>query len=232
MPSCPDLRNVVMLRRSASTVVTARLYEGTSLVDLTSATLTVVDNAGATHSTPSVSVSGEIATATVTLSTVTPARGWRLDWVLTLASGSVYAFSQAAVVSRLGAVCPVTSDDVKSTHPELFGVYPSGQTSWQTQVDAAWAEVQATLAQANSVTVDTITDSTVLYPLVLRLALVKACRIGRGASGKLSELAATYEAEYADLLRMLTVSVDTTGDGLADEQAKADAATWTVDGAA
>jgi hypothetical protein len=231
MPSCPDLRNPVMLRRSASTAVAARLYEGTSLVDLTSGTLSVYDETGALHSSPAVTITAEVATASVTLSTVTPARGWRLDWVLTTASTS-YAFSQAAVVSRLGAVCPVTSDDLKSTHPELFGVYPSGQTSWQPQVDAAWAEVQATLAQANSVTVDTITDSTVLYPLVLRLALVKACRIGRGASGKLSELAATYEAEYADLLRMLTVSVDTTGDGLADEQAKADAATWTVDGAA
>jgi hypothetical protein len=232
MPSCPDLRSVVMLRRSASTAVAARLYEGTSLVDLTSGTLSVYDETGALHSSPAVTITAEVATASVTLSTVTPARGWRLDWVLTPASGSAYAFSQAAVVSRLGAVCPVTSDDVKSTHPELFGVYPSGQTSWQTQVDAAWAEVQATLVQANSVTVDTITDSTVLYPLVLRMALVKACRIGRGGGGKLADLAATYEAEYADLLRMLTVSVDTTGDGLADDQARADAATWTVDGAA
>jgi hypothetical protein len=231
MPSCPDLRTPAMLVATGSTAVSLRLKDGVSLVSLTGGTLAVYDATGAAHSTPAVAESADVLSATVTLSGETPGRGWRLDWTATQTGGAVIRLSQAAIVVRLGAVCPVESDDIKRMHPELFGVYPTGQTSWQPQVDAAWAEVQATLAQTASVSVDRVTDPSVLYPLVLRLALVQACRIGRGASGKLAELAAMYQAEYAEMLRVLAMPVDDDGDGLADRSGRADPATWTVDGA-
>ena len=229
MATFPGLRLPAYLRRAATTVVTATVYGGVDKLHITAGTLTVYNATGAVHSTPSVTVSGNVASASVTIGSVDPERGWRLEWTLT--DGSDYYFTQSAVVVRNPPACPVASSDVTAMQPRILGgTYPGSQTSWDPQIDLAFAEVCSTLLQAVGVTLDRVTDSSVLFPLVLRRATVLALQIAQGPTGKAAELAAEYQAQYADMLRMLSVQVDDDGDGVADRSRSGAAAGWTVDG--
>lgn len=230
MATFPGLRNPAWLRRNATTTVACPVYGGVSLISITSGTATVYDHTGASHSTPTVSVSGGIASAPVVIGSHTPSRGWRIEWSLSDGTNT-YAVTMPAVVVRNPPACPVSSADVTAQQPRVLGsVYPGSQTSWDPQIELAFAEVCSTLLQATGVTLDRVTDASVLFPLVLRRALVLALEIAQGPSGKLADLAATYQAQYQDMLRMLAVPIDDDGDGVADRSRSGAAAGWTVDG--
>lgn len=229
MATFPALRNPAWLRRNATTVVQATVYGGVDKLHIVSGTLTVYTASGSVHSTPAVTVSGNVASASVIIGEVDPERGWRLEW--SLSDGSDYYCTQSAVIVRNPPACPVSSADVTAMQPRTLGtVYPGSQTSWDPQIELAFAEVCSTLLQATGVTLDRVTDPSVLFPLVLRRALVLALEIAQGPSGKLADLAATYQAQYADMLRMLAVPIDDDGDGVADRSRSGAAAGWTVDG--
>lgn len=210
--------------------MTCPVYSGVSLVAITSGTATLYDHTGASHSTPTVTVAGNIASAACVVGSYDPSRGWRLE--LALSDGTTtYNVTVPAVVVRNAPACPVSSADVTAMQPRILGgTYPGSQTSWDPQIDLAFAEVCSTLLQAVGVTLDRVTDSSVLFPLVLRRATVLALQIAQGPTGKAAELAAEYQAQYADMLRMLSVQVDDDGDGVADRSRSGAAAGWTVDG--
>lgn len=229
--SFPSLRTPAYLVAGVATDVSASVYNGADKVHITEGTAKVYDAAGTqVGSMLTATVSGNVATVSVSPGSVDPARGWRIDW--TLSDGTTYRFSQPAIVCRFPPACPVAHSDIVAEQPKVFGSGFAGQaTGWQPQIDAAYAEVQATLLQSASVSVDQVTDPTVLYPLVLRLACVKVARIAMGPSdGKMAALVEKYESEYRDMLAMLAVQVDADGDGVADRSRVGSAAVWTVAG--
>jgi len=228
MPSF-DLALPAFLLHNGSAVVAMRGRSGASALTLTTGTLAVYAPDGSAHSTPSVTVASNVASATVALSSAAAlGRGWRLDW--TLGDGtSTWRVSQAAIAARLGAPqLPVSTQDLQRLHPELLGVYPTGQTSWDPQIDQAWAEVLSTLSQRSSVSVDAVTDPSLLYPLVLRRSLACAMRIAMtgSAGGKAQLLSETYQTEYETMLAAASLPVDEDRDGVADRRAMAASASW------
>lgn len=230
MATFPALRNPAYLRRNATTAVPCPVYNGVSLVAITSGTATLYDHTGASHSTPTVTVSGNIASAACVVGSHDPSRGWRIEWSLSDGT-TTYPVTMSAVVVRNPPACPVSSQDVTDLQPRILGgTYPASQTSWDPQISLAFAEVCSTLVQALGVTLDRVTDSSVLFPLVLRLAGVRALQIAQGPTGKAAELALLLQAEYDDRLRQLSAPIDDDGDGVADRSRSGAAAGWTVDG--
>lgn len=230
MPTYPALRNPAWLRRNATTAVPCPVYNGVSLVSITSGTCTLYDHTGASHSTPTVTVSGGVASAACVVGTHDPSRGWRLELALS-DSTTTYHVTMPAVVVRNAPACPVSSDDVTKLQPRILGTpFPGSQTSWDPQIDLAFAEVCSELLQATGVTLDRVTDTSVLFPLVLRRAGVLALQIAQGPTGKAAELAVTLQAEYSEKLRLLSVQVDDDGDGVADRARSAASSGFVVDG--
>lgn len=131
-------------------VVTCPVYRDGALVSPTAYTLSVWNAANVLVGSPTVSVVGSVATATITaamLSGQSNGDGWRMEWGLTLSS-VVHTFRRDAslVYRRLYPV--VTDADLLRLHTDLTRRMPSTETSYQDYLDEAWASIESRLVMS------------------------------------------------------------------------------------
>jgi hypothetical protein len=156
-----------------------------------------VVNAGAV----TVGVDG-VASYTVTAPMLTAGnaslgRGYRVEWSLLMDDDYTHVFRNTAAVVRIRHSNPVATGDLLKRHPDLDEYLPSGQGSWQTQLDAVWADTVARL-EANAKRPYLITTEFALRPYVLAEALALICLSlsGTGADdNKWSRLAEYYRIQ-------------------------------------
>ena len=134
----PDWRYPALIQIGVATIVGLRLRQGGVVVTPASGSLTVY-RSGTSYATPAVTV-GTTSTATVPAiaSTTAPEEGWRLDWSATI-SGVSYQFSQSALLVGSIPALLIDDEDLYREVPDLNHStrYPSGQTSWNPQVEEA-----------------------------------------------------------------------------------------------
>jgi len=120
-----------------------------------------------------------IATFTVTAPMLAAAgaqlgTGWRVEWTLLMDDDNTYVFRNVAAVVRIRHSCPVSTVDLLKRHPDLDEYLPSGQGSWQTQLDTVWADTVARL-EASGKRPYLITSEYALRPYVEAEALALIC---------------------------------------------------------
>jgi hypothetical protein len=162
------------LERGRNNPIECRVYSGSdTLVAPTSGTVSVYDSAGtAVVDAAAVTVASSKATYTV-LSTALTDRaleaGWRVEWTL-LISSVTHVFRQSAILCRRILYNPVTEADLLRRHQDLDSLRESARSSYQDEIDEAWAETQnAIVARGNRPNL--ITDPSSLRAFVLHKTL-------------------------------------------------------------
>jgi hypothetical protein len=148
-----DLPYLIELGRD--TVLTCPVYHDGALVAPTSGTITIYDATNtAVVSAVAVTISGSIAQYTVLAATTTslqPAEGWRVEWVLTLTGGDVVRPRSTAYLVRYRLFPTIADADVAKRVPRLattFAGRPNVRTSYQDLIEEADTEIQRRLINA------------------------------------------------------------------------------------
>lgn len=194
----------VLLIDTAATLTWA-VVEGTP----TSASVVVFDHAGAQAETPTVTVSGTTLSAPILAATLDEAsETYRARWTYT-AGGTVYKRDQRFAVKKSIAAHALSSDRLVSDYyPILRSRYPSGVSTWQTLINAAFAEL-ANLFRAKGLDIDSARDCSTLEPALAALAAYKIATsysFGSDASSPMQQWAADRETEYVRKLEQAIAS--------------------------
>ncbi len=141
------------IERARPTDLRVRVYAAGSLVAPTEAGSTVSvynDSNEAVIDAQGVTVTSSIATYEVQAADVADesfGAGWRVEWSLLMPDEFVHPFREEASLVRCKLHPAVTDADLLERHPELSNYIPTGQTSWQPQVLAAWRDVNDRLEE-------------------------------------------------------------------------------------
>jgi hypothetical protein len=199
----------VFLEREKTQTITLALYDGASAAPPASGTVTVYDAAGtsvaAGVAVPTLTgVSFEVTSAQLPAS-LAFSTAWRVAWVLVYATPETVKITQQCHLVRSSVYAVVTQVDLYERHPELARLLPIDpatgvqQTSWATQIEAAFVEIQQRLL-LDAKRANLILNSWSLAPLHLSLALGRIFRLlGTGLpgpGGKYDTESQKYLAEY------------------------------------
>lgn len=210
----------VHLERGRDNDLDAGAYRSGVLVAPSSGTVSVYDaNNTAVVAGAAVVVTGSKATYTVTGATtsgLTLGGGWRVEWSLVMPDLHTHVFRQSAALCRVRLAPVVTDADLLRYHPDL-GSYLGGAASWQSQIDAAWAEIVNRL-EANGKRPYLVTGPSALYETHLYASLAIVCRLqaSTGDEGNIwNQLAERYEARREAAWNGLSFEYDETDSGQA-----------------
>lgn len=195
------------LEREIANTISCPVYRSGALVAPSSGTVSVYNPAGvAVVDAAAVTVTGSIATYTITAGTLTNYgydTGWRIEWNLTISAAAFNARNDAVLVYR--CLWPVITDlDIQRFHTDLPRRLPSGESSYQDYIDEAWAQIKSRLVTQG------VRPHLILSPSALRSAhlyLTLALVFGDFATGgsqsaegeARTDYRALYEAEWARL---------------------------------
>lgn len=134
----------------------AAWYHDGALVTVTSCAYTIYGPDGTEVYTGATSTNTTSPSITVTLSGESGG-GYVEVWTPVLAGGHTSpSIVRSAVVTDPAVSCPVSSADVLARYPTLTN-YPGSQSSWDPQVDEAWATVSAGLIAQTRLGQDVVT---------------------------------------------------------------------------
>lgn len=194
----------VFLEREKTQTIALGLYDGASAAPPASGTVTIYDQGGnvigtenaavvPTSSGVSYEVLASLLPADLSFST-----RWRVAWVLTYSTPETVKITQQAHLVRSSVYAVISDVDLYERHPELAQLLPPTQTSWATQVDAAFVEIQQRLL-LDSHRPQLILNSWALAPVHTTLALGRIFRLLStmvANGGKYETEATKYLAEY------------------------------------
>jgi hypothetical protein len=189
------------LTRAVATTITAPIYRDGALVAATSVAATLYDSAGAVVATGG-ALAGTLASWTITpAATVTLGTGYRIEWTIGHAGGTVYSQTSAAIVRR--ALYPVISDVDLFRRDRLLDPSESGyrgaesDTDWQDYLDEAWTEILGRLYGQGHRPALIMSPEALRNPhLFLTLALIYRMQ---GNTEMATEYDGKYEASWASL---------------------------------
>lgn len=213
-----------MLERGRVNALSCPLWRSGSLVAPASGTVSIFDRSGAAL----VDGAAVVVVSSVATYSYTPAaslqldEGWRVEWSLVV-DGAARVFRNDAALVRV-RLAPVVADaDLFARHSSLD---PAGRnpistvTTWQTQRDEAWAEIQLRLISRGN------RPNLIMSPSALRLAhLFKslelvfddlATRLNEAYADTARDYRGRFEAEWG----RLTFSYDEDDSGEADSDAR------------
>jgi len=220
----PDL-----LVREAPNVLTCPVYQSGALVAPTSGTVTVYRPDGtAIIDAQSVTITGSIATYTISAATLpsTESLGllWMVVWALNFASApTVETYRNDAALIRYALYPTLTDADL---YRVVSSLDPSGstpittETTWQDKRDLAWGEMIGTIIESGE-RPDLITTPSALHRAQRELTLAL---IFDDLSSRLNPAYATmadkYRRQYKDALKSLSYGVDSDNDGRQDSTSR------------
>jgi hypothetical protein len=206
--------------RAHATKIEARL--GASLVAPSAATFKLLSPTGSTVSTASVTITGSVATATVSAGdlpdTLAFGPGYVEEWTLTIA-GVAQIARKDAWLARRALHCPVTQADLEQLHPALGASVRSGSNSVQSQIDSVWADTLGSLYAAGQWPARILEPSTLTRYVRNRAlaAVFRSFMVGNAQPGSNNgELAAYYDGEADRAWGAIQYLADDDQDGVAD----------------
>lgn len=145
---------------------------------------------------------------------------WTEQWEATLA-GDVYYFRRPVILVLRELYPTVLDQDLQDLHADITNHYPSGQSSWADQIEAAWDHILTLLLEAG------VRANLVMNPYAFkRVHVYKSLEIifrlvstYSSGSSKYKDLADYYAAEFKSAWRELNLVVDAGEDGVADDGA-------------
>lgn len=140
----------------------------------TATSVVIYDETGTSAETPAVTVSGSTLSASILAATLDAvSETYRARWTYT-AGGSVYKVDQRFAVKRAIARHALSATRLVSAEyfPILRSRYPSGVSSFQTTINAAFQEI-ANLFRAKGLDIDSMRDCSTLEPALAALAAYK-----------------------------------------------------------
>jgi len=188
----------------ASGTYTLRRPDGTDLIAAQAVAIGV-------DAVASYAISASAVPATETLG-----EGWQERWAITIA-GVERIYTRPAALVRQRLWCPVANADVLEVHPELTG-YPSTQSSWSPQIDAAWKVADRRLRVAGRrpylvLSPDALYEPVLYWSLERIFRLLSTYTTGEVRYG---ELADHYRSEAAEAWGRMTLTYDANDDGHPD----------------
>jgi hypothetical protein len=201
--------------------ITASIYLDDAAATATTATASLYDSGNNLVRSPAVTIAaGSLSIATTANDFDTAERGCSVRWVVT-ASLANYNFQTLFDAVKHKAPCPITGLDLLAFYPDLNSQLPSGTTTWNTQIQAAFAEVK------DDIWTRGYRGNTVLEPRQLkRLTTEKALAVIMGSFARTPDSiwavrAAGHEAKYQRLLGSERLWFDTDQDGARDADSSA-----------
>lgn len=209
-----------LLEKGRNNLVVCPVYRNGAIAAPSSGTLTVYDAAGNVVATPSVSITGSVATATITsasLSSKSYEEHWRLEWVLTISSVA-YTYRKEAALVRVALAPVVTDADILRRHPGLDDLLPTSNTGFQDQILEAWAEIQQRLySKGRRPQLIASPSAFRTAHLYLALAITFEGFHQHASSQAYQETAARYWERFEHAWKELSTSLDYDEDGTVDE---------------
>ncbi len=218
------------VQKGRDNVIKCPIYRDGALVAPASGTVSVYDDSNTAQvDGAAVTVSGSVAQYTIptaTLSGLEYATGWRIEWVLSLSSVS-HTFRQEAAHVR-APLWPIISDtDLRDgRYSDLDDLRPSGVSSYQTYIDAAWRDVLDRLIAEGKWPHYIVTAAALRLPHLHRsLELIFLdFHQSAGADSKWLQLAEHHGTEWGRSFRSVRYTEDRDEDGAADSRRRKAAA--------
>lgn len=222
----PDL-----FERGQANAMSCPLYTAGALVAPSSGTVTIYDGAGQVVSSPTVTITGSIATASYTPpTTLALDHRWRVEWALVV-SGATHTIRNEALLVRRRLYCPISEVDL---YRRVSALDPSGDSAitarsdYSSYIDEAWNTIQQRLITAGN------RPNLVVGPSALRSAAVALTLslvfedLATRLNPAFAESAAMYRAEWAaEWGRVqLTYDIDDAGHGGNDKRAARRSHVW------
>tara|TARA_R110002124_G_scaffold5015_1_gene31604 strand:+ start:1385 stop:2116 length:732 start_codon:yes stop_codon:yes gene_type:complete len=162
---------VTLIERDAANVVSVSIERANAAPTIASATFSLIDpNGTAVIDAQSASVAGGVVSYTVG-STVLADEEYGQRWLVKFAvtiGGAVYTYYNDAAVCLARLSPPITHSDITARHGDITNLLPTGTTSTQGYIDAAWIEITGEL-YSDAVPFWTLrTVSALRQPLIMR----------------------------------------------------------------
>lgn len=189
----------VFLLDTAATL-TFTVVEGTPSV----ASCIVYDETGTQAETPAVTIADPVLSVPIAAATLdTVAETYRARWTYT-AGGTVYKVDQRFAVKKSIARHALSASRLVSAEyfPVLRSRYPSGVTTFQTTINAAFQEI-ANLFRAKGLDIDAMIDCSTVEPALASLAAYKIASnysFGNDLTSQHQQWAQERLADYQRLL--------------------------------
>lgn len=218
---------IEMLERNRDNVITQPIYDAGALVAPTAvgSTVSVYDATGTLVVSPTVSVVGSVAQATVTAATLPTTlslgEGWRVEWSLLCADGTTRLIRRDAALVRTRLLPPAGWADVFRREP---GLDPSGThpihaltlAELDPYLDEAWVQLEGRLLAAGRRPWLVISPQALREVLILSvLALVYQSFVTR-LKPAYQEIASQYAAQRELAWSQVRLAYDADDDGQAD----------------
>lgn len=219
------------LERERDNALAFGLYRDGAVVSPTSGTFTLQYGTTLVVNARSVTVASSKATVTVTaseLSTYSYSPGWIATWSLLMPDGVTHVYRKSASLCRVRLACPTTLGHLLVRFPDLNNYLPSGQSTWQPQLDKVWLDVQMWL-EGQGRRPYLVTDGYALLPLVEAetLAMIFELMAGNGDASSTWMARADQWRNRADHLRgSIKLEYDETDSGTAAKKVGASATLW------
>lgn len=221
----------IELRRAVPATITAPLYRDGSLVTATSCTATLYDASGVAVSvTGAAAVVAGVASWTLTpASSATLGAGYRVEWSITHAGGTVTHVVAAAMVRGLPLQPVITDLDLYRRQPMLDpgavgSRAPEDLTTWQDYLDEAWTEILYRIwGQGQRPSLVMSPESLRAPHLYLTLALIYEGPLASDAPASVD-----YRAQYEHAWSSLRWVYDADDDGIPDDSGRRSAGQPTI----
>lgn len=220
------------LEREQDNVLTLGVYRDGALVAPSSAVFTLQFGSTKVVDARTATITGSQAQVTVTASDVASysySPGWFGVWALTMPDGHVHTIRKTASLCRVKLSCPATVGQLLTRFPDLNSYLPSGQSTWQPQLDKAWEEVQMWL-EGQGRRPYLITDGYALLPLVEAMALDMIFELLAGSgdpSNSWQARAETWRSRAEHAKGAIKLEYDDTDSGSTSKKTGASATIWT-----
>ena len=210
-----------LLQQGRTNALVCKLYRDGSLVAPSAGTCSIYRADGTLVETGSVTIASSYASFTTssTFSTESRGEGWRVVWLLTVASISCTFDRQAALCRR--RLFPVVTDaDLLLRHSDLTDLRPSGLASYQPYIDLCWEELVHDIRQKGSVPHLVMGAEDLKFVLIYRV-LTAIFNDFNQNNPTWAQRAADYAARAKDAFSGLSFVYDTTDTGTADTKRRA-----------
>jgi hypothetical protein len=218
------IRYPVHIERDRPTPLTFPLYRDGALAAPSSGTITVYNAANiAVVSAAAVTITSSVATYTVLAASVSSESlgvGWRVEWSLVMGDTNTHVYRQDASLVRCRLAPVITDLDLTARHSDLNSFLPTGSTTWQNWIEAAWEDVIGRL-EGMGRRPYLILSPEALRPIHLYRTLEVICRDLSGAGdaeNRWTALAEHYSAETEAAWGRCSLVYDETDSGRADGQ--------------
>ena len=199
---------VTLIERDAANVISVSIEREAVAPTITAATFSLIDpNGTAVIDAQTATIAGGVVSYTIgdtVLANEEYGQRWLVKFAVTI-GGAVYTYYNDAAVCLARLSPPITHDDITARHGDIENLLPTGTTSTQAYIDAAWIEITGDL-YSDAVPFWTLrTVSALRQPLIL-LALTLIFRDFStlvDASDKYEILSDKYEKQAAVALSKL-----------------------------